>query len=151
MPVDGPANLAAALAAKRFSDVTGTPESEWVDFKHAPYATTPDRPSQLTPRGKWEVCKDVAAFANSNGGSLVLGYKEQTSPTQGVAVAGDMNPIPFSRVDINHYRDVLEHGIYPPISGIEIIKFRRATGQTRALCSSKSHGAESSRMYSGRS
>lgn len=120
MAVEGPAELISALEGRRFTDVLGTPESEWVDFKKAPYEPLPGRPLRLSPRGRWELAKDVAAFANANGGSLVLGYEETRDPNIGSATAGSYHPIPISRIDLAHYRDVLQQDVYPSLSNVEL-------------------------------
>lgn len=50
-----------ALAAGRPEDLIGTAECEWLDFKRDLYHLESDK-------GKFELCKDVAALANSQGG-----------------------------------------------------------------------------------
>ena len=121
MAVQGPAALISALEARRFDEITGTPESEWVDFKRAAYQHLPDRPLRLSKRGRWELAKDVAELANKSGGCLVLGIEEVESPALGVKVAGNVVAIRVDSIDIAHYRDVIQRDAYPPISGIEII------------------------------
>ena len=112
--------LITALQDQRFDQVEGTPESDWVDFKRTAYPTESQRPLRLTERGRWELCKDVAAFANASGGCLVLGFPEVADPNLGVKVAGTLTPIEVSSVDLDHYRDVLEGGVYPVPTGIEL-------------------------------
>lgn len=120
MPVMGIIDLVTALHDQRFHDVEGTPESDWVDFKRAAYETEPDRPLRLSERGRWELCKDVTAFANGIGGCIVVGFPETDSLRLGVKVAGRIMPITVQSVDLNHYRDVLEREIYPAPQGIEM-------------------------------
>jgi hypothetical protein len=118
--VTGVVDLVTALQGGRFADVEGTPEADWVDFKRTAYPTETQRPLRLTERGRWELCKDVAAFANGSGGCLLLGFPEVADPNLGVKVAGKLTPIEVSSVDLDHYRDVLERGVYPVPKGIEL-------------------------------
>lgn len=67
MAVSSLGDLWAALAQGRWGDVTGTHETDWVDFKRDPY--------QLgAAKGDWELAKDVASLANTRGGVIVVGF-----------------------------------------------------------------------------
>lgn len=109
--------LVAALEAGSFSDILGTPESEWLDFKQSPYAIVAGTRA-LTPKGKYELSKDVAALANKNGGVLLLGYKEGLSTTTGATVAATVTPIKVAIIDLSHYKQVLMAQIFPIIHGV---------------------------------
>lgn len=122
MAIVGQTELVAALQVLDFGRVTGTPESGWIDFKRDAYP--------MTKRGKWELCKDVAAFANADGGCIVLGFDEVLDPVQGIAVAGASSPIEVSTIDRSEYLDVIESGIFPPPTGVELTWF--ATGEPPA-------------------
>src|SRR6266849_5109318 len=61
MAVGSVGELFVALASGDLTKLEGTREDAWVDFKGTPYQLDADR-------GKWELAKDVAAFANESGG-----------------------------------------------------------------------------------
>jgi len=67
--------------ARRGEPLVGTEESDQLDFKLAPYVL--DAPHQ-----KWELAKDVAAFANRRGGVIVIGYSDRTSTKRDYRVGG---------------------------------------------------------------
>ncbi|MFI9604767.1 helix-turn-helix domain-containing protein [Streptomyces sp. NPDC052043] len=76
---ESPDQLTALLAAQQPEAILGTPESQWVDFK----SVGPKGPYDLsTEKGKFELAKDVAAFANASGGLLVCGFRAKRRPTQ---------------------------------------------------------------------
>jgi hypothetical protein len=120
MTVHGPTELISALESGEFASVEGTPEGDWVDFKRTPYEVEATKPLRLTPKGRWELCKDVAAFANAAGGCIVIGFPEKPDPTLGVNVAGPAVLIEVSSVDLDHYGDVLQAGTYPPPRRVEM-------------------------------
>lgn len=121
MAVDGEAALVSALSSGDFGAVEGTREGAWVDFKRDAYALDAQAQRRLSKKGKWELCKDVAALANDGGGCIVIGFEEEMSPEHGVAVAGSVRPILKSAVDIASYKDVLESGVYPVVRDVEFI------------------------------
>ncbi|GAA3495887.1 hypothetical protein GCM10019016_029880 [Streptomyces prasinosporus] len=68
MAADSPAHLISLLTRQQPQEILGTPESEWVDFK----SVGPEGPYDLSAeKGKFELAKDVAAFANAGGGPIV--------------------------------------------------------------------------------
>ena len=73
------------------------------------------------------MCKDVAMFVNADGGCLVLGFEDQRDPTNGESIAGAVSPILVSAVNLDRYRDLIEHWIYPPPSGVEFRWFSDGT------------------------
>ena len=59
MPILTPGQIVDALARNEANRLVGALETEQVDFKLAPYMLTENHQ-------KWELAKDVAAFANKN-------------------------------------------------------------------------------------
>jgi len=72
--------------ARRGEPLVGTEESDQLDFKLAPYV--PDAPHQ-----KWELAKDVAAFANRRGGVIVIGVHTERRPNKIIELAGEIRPV----------------------------------------------------------
>ena len=110
MGVDGPTALIQALDNMCFSDVEGTPESDWIDFKRTVYPFDTNNQLRLSAR-----------------------FGEERDPSMGVPVAGPVRPIPCDRVDLAHYRDILAQGIYPPIRGVEIKWFHSDNAQSEGV------------------
>jgi hypothetical protein len=100
--------LIQALASGRPEDLLGTAESPWLDFKSAPYAVNTDK-------GKFELCKDMAAFANAQGGLLVCGVAAEKQSDRAVEVATRLQPFPQDRADVNRYIDTLNEYLRPRV------------------------------------
>lgn len=112
MPVSSQSELITALAQGRYDDVLGTPESEWLDFKSQPYALG-------TPKQKWELAKDVAAFATAGGGLIAIGYKTAKGKTELTERAKDHRPTPKDRVNAEKLQKCVDTWIYPPPKGVK--------------------------------
>jgi len=84
------------------------PESQTLEFKR-------DLPSP-SDKDKHEICKDVAALANTEGGDLVYGIDEKS------AAAESISPITeeLSDAAMRRITQVLDAGIEPRIQGIRI-------------------------------
>jgi hypothetical protein len=95
----------------------GCPESQTLDFKRElPEKNERDK---IDPdKYKDELCKDVAAFANADGGHLVYGIQEKAG------VANDIVPISTESADAaeRRIRHVLEGRIEPQIHGLTFHK-----------------------------
>lgn len=113
-------DLLASLQNGKFTEIIGTLESFWVDFKRAQYPTIPGRPQKLSEHGKSELCKDIAAFANNTGGVILLGISEELSPSNGLSVASEIHEIDIINIDLAHYKQTIIERIYPLIQGVEM-------------------------------
>jgi hypothetical protein len=120
MTLNTKANLITCLENGNFEEIIGTPESSWVDFKRAQYPTIQGRPQKLSEYGKSELCKDVAAFANNDGGIILLGISEELSLSNGLSVASEIHEIDIANIDLAHYKQTVIERIYPLIQGIEM-------------------------------
>lgn len=106
-------DLIDALARSEFDRLLGTPESQWLDFKLAPYQLE-------SPRGKWELGKDVAAFANKRGGYIVIGIETQRHENSVEETAVDVRPTAKALVDPNRYRSVIDTWVYPQVRNLQL-------------------------------
>ena len=111
MTVASPGELLRSLEAADYDAVLGTRESDELDFKEQPYQLGHDY-------GKWELCKDVAALANANGGCLVIGYAVKRDPEDIAEVASKSRPVPSKSIKPAQYKKVLASGVYPAPSFI---------------------------------
>ncbi|MFJ2907346.1 helix-turn-helix domain-containing protein [Streptomyces sp. NPDC087212] len=101
--------LIEALAAGRPDDLRGVAENSWLDFKRSPYDLAAEK-------GKFELCKDVAAFANAHGGLLVLGVEAEKKSNQALEVATGFGPFPQHRADVVKYVDTLNEYLRPRVA-----------------------------------
>jgi Putative DNA-binding domain len=107
MSVGSPGELLTALATGDFDSILETPEADNLDFKEHPYRLEEDG-------SKWELCKDVAALANTNGGCLVVGYSTRRGPTDVAEVADKLRPVPAELINPDQCKKVVSSGVYPP-------------------------------------
>ncbi|WP_344016473.1 hypothetical protein, partial [Streptomyces thermospinosisporus] len=80
-----------------------------------PARTRPLPETDLTPseKGKFELAKDVAAFANAGGGLIVCGLKAKQRPTELYEVAEKLTPFAKSLVNSTSYKDVITEYVRP--------------------------------------
>jgi hypothetical protein len=89
----------------------GQRECLWLDAKRQPYGLDQDR-------HRFELAKDVAAFANGVGGLILIGASTETIRS-GERLA-EINPIPLRLVDVQRMRDVLDRWVFPVVEDLEI-------------------------------
>ncbi|MGP5045947.1 AlbA family DNA-binding domain-containing protein [Glutamicibacter ardleyensis] len=66
-----------------------------------------------------ELAKDIAAMANSGGGMIVYGIKEQAGST---SAAGEIKPVgPIGEDVLKTIRQVANNRIYPPVTSLHLI------------------------------
>lgn len=112
--LDGPVGLDATyelLASGHVSALIGMTEGVWLDAKAAPYQLDGER-------GKWELAKDVAAFANADGGIIVLPVR--TVVERGVETLSGVRPCPSDQFDAQQYRDALADRVFPKLRGLVV-------------------------------
>ena len=95
-----------ALRAGQPEGLVGLPECAWLDVKGEIYVLD-------TPYGAEELLKDVAAFANAQGGGLLLvGFS--TTKENGQEIIDLVRPVPRAVVDIDRHRKLLDRIIPVP-------------------------------------
>ncbi len=105
------ASAASVVRARHPELLIGVFESQWLDAKSSPY--------RLDQKGQqYELAKDVASFANANGGLILIGAKTKRRP------AGDeinsVNGCVLSDAAPAALRSVVGKRIYPRIDGLRI-------------------------------
>lgn len=121
MTVSSAEELRVILEGAAYDRMIGTSESSWIDFKGKPYLLNTDR-------GTWELCKDVAAFANAGGGCIVVGVATEKPDTSSAERAAELRPVPAEMVDRERYRDVISAGVYPVPQGLDVDTFVATNG-----------------------
>ncbi|MFF6824285.1 helix-turn-helix domain-containing protein [Streptomyces longwoodensis] len=114
-----------ALRDRKFDELLGLRECDWLDVKSGPY--------QLTqPLGAEELAKDVAAFANTvRGGLLLIGFK--TVADHDSEIISDLRPIPRSLVDLDRHRKLIHERITPTVRDLHV-EWIDYEGQKGVLC-----------------
>ncbi|NUR03649.1 MAG: ATP-binding protein [Streptomyces sp.] len=95
----------------RWDSILGLPETSWLEVKGEIYALDQDGP-------RAELCKDVAAMANAQGGLLLVGLR--TEMTDGQEIVSELRPVPQRLVDPARYRKVLVEQVRPPVRDLHI-------------------------------
>lgn len=110
--VDSRDTILALLTQQRPEDLKGMTESEWVDFK----GVGPAGPYDLRLGSKkFELAKDVAAFANAAGGLIVCGFKATRRPTDLHETVVKQTPFEKNLVNAETYKAVIAEYVRPPI------------------------------------
>jgi hypothetical protein len=90
----------------------GERECAWLDVKGGIY------PLEL-PKGAEELAKDVAAFANTpHGGLLVVGFT--TRKENGEEIVETLKPVPRRLVDLDQYRQVIATRVLPSLREVTV-------------------------------
>jgi hypothetical protein len=105
-------STAADLLRSGLEDLlVGYYENEWLDAKGAPYPLD-------TEKGRYELAKDVATFANRSGGLIVVGAQTKSRPS------GDeirrINGCLEKDFSAGKYRAVLRKRLFPAVAGVTI-------------------------------
>jgi len=93
--------------------LVGQPEGRWFDGKRSPYVLSDEA-------GKWELAKDVAAFANSEAGGLIV-IGARTERRGGSDVVTSISDVDLSRVKLVQYRALVRARVQPRVEGLEIL------------------------------
>ncbi|MBM2623395.1 ATP-binding protein [Actinoplanes sp. LDG1-06] len=99
------------VSARSWDRFVGIPESAVLDVKSGVY--------QLDdPAGTGELIKDVAAFANSRGGLLLVGFG--TRADGGREIIDEVKPVPARLVDVDRYRKLIRDRVRPHVRDLTV-------------------------------
>ncbi len=98
-----------------FNKFVGEVEDQLFDAKGQPYRF------EDGPDVKREFAKDVAAFANTSGGSILIGMHTKTGPLHTGEEIDEVRPVPGTFFDPDQYRKILAEWLYPQPAGVEIL------------------------------
>jgi predicted HTH transcriptional regulator len=92
----------------------GAAESLWLEAKSVLYDLN-------KPEDRYELAKDVSAFANAEGGFLLIGFEEdQTDVTRPVPIIASLAPFPLTAFPVQKYLGMLDHYIHPELEGLRV-------------------------------
>jgi hypothetical protein len=101
----------AWVSAQDWIRFLGTAESKTLDVKSGPYRL--DDPGSAA-----ELVKDVAAFANSDGGLILVGFT--TKLIDGREFIDELRPVPARLVDTDRYRKIIRERTVPHVRGLSV-------------------------------
>lgn len=114
------------LTSGSFDGFVGAVENDFFECKRTPYRLQEDHEKQ-------ELAKDIAAFANSGGGTLVIGLATERSPIHHGDEITAVRAFDRTLVSIEQYYSVLKSWIYPQIPDLHIGWYATADNPERGL------------------
>lgn len=109
------------------SEFIGWPEGSHFEAKSEPY----DLDSSL---GRYELAKDISAFANTGGGCLVIGLATVKAEGREIDMVGSLSLIAPDAVEKSRYVGVLREYVYPRIAGLDVRFFPHAKENDGVVC-----------------
>jgi hypothetical protein len=100
-------DIAKIVKNAGFDQLIGETESHVLDAKGQPYQFhgSNDR--------KWELAKDVSAFANASGGYILIGLASEQSPAQAAERISALRPISKASFDPDRHLKLLSEWLHP--------------------------------------
>ncbi|MEQ1947706.1 MAG: ATP-binding protein [Bryobacteraceae bacterium] len=106
--------LQEVINARQFHKLVGETEGQHLDVKSQPYQF------KTGMDAKRELAKDVAAFANTLGGYILVGLTTKISDVHAGEEIVAIRPIPRTEFDPDQYRKILAEWLYPQPNGLAI-------------------------------
>jgi hypothetical protein len=107
------------LRSGRVDVLLGRREGDWLDCKRTPYPKTDE--------GRLELAKDVAAFANADGGVLAVGVA--TRKANDGEIASAVMPCTAGAVNVLSYRRTIQRRVHPYPERLEIFSISERDGE----------------------
>ncbi len=112
VPIADVDSARAALRTKKLEELLGLVECGWLDAKSGVYKLD-------DPAGAEELAKDVAGFANSTtGGLLLVGFSTQKQGD--CEVLDSVRPVPRNLVDLDRHRKLIRERVIPPPRDVNV-------------------------------
>ncbi|MDB5986380.1 MAG: hypothetical protein JWR16_1433 [Nevskia sp.] len=96
-----------------FHELVGQVENDVLDCKKQPYKVAEDA-------GKRELAKDVVAFANNQGGYVIIGIRTAKSTTSFGDEVVDLHPLDRDLVNTDQYGSIVRSWVFPDVQGLSI-------------------------------
>lgn len=113
MPIWDRADISAADIQSLVTD--GQAESHHLEFKERGVISAN---GSLTNDGRKQIGRAVVGFANADGGSLVIGVKENEHRA---GIAGTLDPVPDVNDIVARLQDMLRDTVQPRLTGLQIL------------------------------
>lgn len=112
MRIDNCYRRISDITAQELKDLIGhQEENQWIEFKRTEYYRDPnDR-----ERHEREICKDVTAIANAEGGYILIGVQETNGVAQGFFTVNNFNRI------VESINNICLQSIGPRIQNLEVM------------------------------
>jgi len=107
------ARVLEMLKSGNFSLFVGEIEDVEFECKAAPYHLDDDT-------RQFELAKDVAAFANADGGVIVIGLETSKVPERAADMVKAVRPFAREHFDAQRYRALIDVHVYPRIEGLKL-------------------------------
>lgn len=120
-------SVKAILVNRQFETLVGLEEDVWFEAKG------PNPYNFATPEGRYELAKDVSAFANAEGGILIIGLA--TTPVLGAQterVTGH-DLCTQAEFDDGQYQGFIRDNVYPRIRGLNVYWLPVSEDATRGI------------------
>lgn len=106
--------IKAIVDARDFPALIGRIEDLWLDVKQKPgYDFS-------TPVGRFELAKDVTAFANAEGGFILVGFKTDKPANENLEVINEIEPCTVQEFNAAQYIGIIKEHTYPKIENLNI-------------------------------
>jgi hypothetical protein len=102
------------LESGEFAQFVGTEETLEVEFKGEPYLVN-ERDSQ-----KFELAKDVSAFANASGGVIIIGAQTERKDAVALDVVTQLRLLGKGLVNEQQYEGIAADMIYPRLRDLQV-------------------------------
>ena len=106
-----PDEIDVILRERKFDELIDVLETDELDFKDQPYPMETDRQ-------KYDLVEDITAFANHEGGLIVLGCRTAPIPDLEGDVVTEVRLVPQNLCQFEVWRSICNQLIYPPIKGL---------------------------------
>ena len=103
--------IAAILAARDFDQFIGLAEDQHFEVKSASYDLT-------QAPGRFELAKDVAAFATTEGGYLIVGLNTTRDAARDQDIVDQLTLIPAADFNPRQYSGIVGDNVFPRIEGL---------------------------------
>ena len=122
-------NIIEKLKSGEFQSLVGKHEKDDFECKSQPYDLTKTTQQH-------ELAKDISAFANSDGGILVIGLKTKKESNTRLDVIDKIRLIDKKLIHINEMEQCIKNWIFPKIQGIKISTHtQKEDTSNKVLCS----------------
>jgi hypothetical protein len=95
-----------------FDELRGALENEFFEAKSEPWDLS-------SPRGKFDLAKDVSSLANGHGGIILFGVSTFQSPTYQRREVGEIRRLPQTLTPSEQYWHVAAEWVYPTPVGVD--------------------------------